>query len=74
MSNKVAPDGQVFVCHACGKRSKDEYGYQEINYGWDESCTLNCAIYDESRLVIGSSGRVVEIKPPPEPDPPATEA
>ena len=38
--NEVAPEGQVFVCGACGKRSKDRYGDQAISYGWDESCMM----------------------------------
>ena len=58
--NVVAGEGQVFVCLACGKRSKDRYGDQKIDRGWDVSCMLNCALFDESRLVI-QNGRVIRV-------------
>jgi hypothetical protein len=46
--NEVAPEGQVFVCAACGKRSKDRYGDQKIDRGWDVSCMLNAVLcYEE---------------------------
>jgi transposase-like protein len=44
MTNVEAPAGQVFVCSACGKRSKDRYGYRAIDAGWDESCMLNAVL------------------------------
>ena len=44
MSNQIAGDGEVFVCVACGKRSKDQYGEQKIDRGWDESCMLNAVL------------------------------
>ena len=47
MANEVAGSGQVFVCSACGKRSRDKYGYQKIDSGWDESCMLNAILCDE---------------------------
>lgn len=58
MSNEIAPKGKVFVCMACGKRSRDRYGEQKIDHMWDESCMLNCTLLDESDLVI-RDGRVV---------------
>lgn len=58
MSNEIAPEGKVFVCCACGKRSRDRYGDQKIDWGWDESCMLNCNLFDESDLII-RNGRVV---------------
>jgi hypothetical protein len=46
--NQVAPEGQVYVCGACGKRSRDKYGDQKISYGWDVSCMLHAVLcYDE---------------------------
>lgn len=59
--NEVAPEGQIFVCMACGKMSKDKYGDQQISQGWDESCMLNSALFEETELVI-KNNRVVEIK------------
>lgn len=43
----VAPAGQVFICGACGKRSRDIYGDQAIDRGWDESCFINSHLMDE---------------------------
>ena len=58
----VAPEGMVFVCGACGKRSKDIYGNQAISRGWDESCALNCNLYAEKDLLLDKEGlRVIAI-------------
>jgi len=54
---KIAPHGAVYVCGACGKRSRDLYGYQAISPGWDESCSLNAFLCDEESLVM--DGQVV---------------
>jgi hypothetical protein len=47
--NQVAPEGQVWVCAACGKRSKDRYGDQAIDRGWDVSCALNSVLCYEQK-------------------------
>jgi hypothetical protein len=60
--NTVAPEGFVFVCSACGKRSRDKFGTQPISSGWDESCMLNAMLCEESALTLDSRGRVLEIK------------
>jgi hypothetical protein len=60
--NERAPDGQVWVCQACGKRSRDLYGDEPLSYGWDESCILHAALLPEDRLVLKGS-RVVEVLP-----------
>lgn len=60
VGNKVAPVGQVYVCLACGKRSRDKYGNQSISYGWDASCMLNCDVFNEEDLVM-ENGRVIKI-------------
>jgi hypothetical protein len=48
MSNLIAPDGQVFVCNACGKESPDHYGTAGDaalrSPGWDESCVLHAVL------------------------------
>jgi hypothetical protein len=59
--NEVAPEGQVFVCMACGKMSRDKYGDQQISRGWDVSCMLNSALFDETELVI-ENNRVTKIE------------
>lgn len=45
--NTIAPEGKIFMCMACGKKSRDRYGYQKISPGWDESCMLNCILVDD---------------------------
>lgn len=57
--NKEAQEGQVFVCPACGKRSKDRYGEKKIDHGWDVSCMMHAVLCDEKSLVI-EDGRVVK--------------
>ena len=59
--NLIAAEGQVFVCLACGKRSKDLYGFQRISRGWDESCMLNSALCDESKLTLNEYGNVIKV-------------
>ena len=60
---RFAPEGWLWVCHACGKTHTDQYGSQgEGSHGWDESCALNSALYPRSRLVF-SGKRVVEVLP-----------
>lgn len=48
MSNEKAPDGQVWLCTACAKRSRDLYGDSSIDYGWDESCIIHAKLYPEA--------------------------
>lgn len=57
----IAPEGEVWVCLACGKMSRDKYGFDPITRGWDESCMLNSALIRQSRLVI-DNGRVIRVK------------
>jgi len=42
--NHYATAGQVWVCAACGKTSRDQYGEQRISPGWDESCMMNAVL------------------------------
>lgn len=62
MGNEIAGKGQVFVCSACGKRSRDKDGYQKIDSGWDESCMLHAVLCDENTLVF-KNGLVVKADP-----------
>lgn len=52
----IAPEGKLWVCHACGKTAKDRYGEEG---GWDESCMLNSGLYDVAKLIFHNSGRLV---------------
>jgi hypothetical protein len=58
--NVVAPEGYVFVCMACGKRSHDKYGEQAISYGFDVACVLHAVLCREDSLVFGEHGLVKE--------------
>jgi hypothetical protein len=64
MANQVAPQGQVYVCGACGKRSRDEYGDQPINRGWDVSCVLNALLCYEDKIVVDPVTNLVTQVPP----------
>jgi len=58
---KAAPEGYVYVCHACGKRSPTRAPSRGSQRWWDESCMLNCSLEREADLVL-RDGRVVEIR------------
>lgn len=46
----LAPAGQVWVCGACGKRARSQFGFDaagkstKLDRGWDESCMLNSVL------------------------------
>ena len=42
-----APDGWVWLCLACGKKSKDRYGDPDTS--WDEACFLNSVLLEGER-------------------------
>lgn len=45
---QVAPDGQIWVCGACGKTNKTRWSFSGGSHGWDESCMLNAVlVYDD---------------------------
>lgn len=46
----VAPEGNIFVCGACGKTSKSIYGDDPTGWGWDESCMLNAVLCEADSL------------------------
>lgn len=49
----IAPDGQVYVCGACGRTARDKYNGPR---GWDESCMLNAVLcYLNPEMVDGQS-------------------
>lgn len=75
MSNTKAPEGQIWVCAACGKRSRYKYGFDADghrcgpDYGWDESCMCHAVLcYDDPEIargpgVVGKVWRAVESQP-----------
>lgn len=42
--NSFAPEGQIYVCGACGKTSEDKYGDGKHSYGWDVSCMMHAVL------------------------------
>lgn len=47
--DRIAPEGKIWKCMACGKTSKDLYGMEyrdQTSKGWDESCMLNSILID----------------------------
>jgi hypothetical protein len=62
MANEKAPKGKVWICAACGKRSKDRYGNQKIDQGWDESCILNSVLVSEGEAFQALQWKAAEEK------------
>lgn len=54
---RFAPKGKMWVCVACGKISPyDRHGDDCSTRGWDVSCVLNSALYDEAKVIMKSDG------------------
>lgn len=53
-----APEGQIFVCGACGKTSRCIYGDKRKDgtyTSWDESCMLNAVLcYEDKKTPEGN--------------------
>jgi hypothetical protein len=49
--NRLAPEGFVWMCAACGKRSRDRYGFQRLDRGYDVSCALNAELVLEPAVL-----------------------
>ena len=55
---ELAPHGKVWVCQACGKRSRTRYGFDTkknrvCDHGWDESCMMNCELVTNVNEILG---------------------
>ena len=61
MSQHVAPDGMLWVCHACGKTAIDRID-GGMSRGWDSSCYVSSQLHQKSNLTLGEDGRVIAIK------------
>ena len=59
-SDRIAPEGQIWVCCACGKMSKDRNGPSFTHRMWDASCTLNSALFYTESLKLNKDGYVTE--------------
>ncbi len=63
-----APEGQVYVCGACGKTSPTRYGFDDADRnvadpGWDESCMLNAVLCFAPSIKRSAEGRVTHADP-----------
>lgn len=60
----IAPRGKIWVCRVCGKTAKYKAGETENDmHGWDESCFLNCELFDIDKIERDSTTkRVIRIK------------
>ncbi len=47
----IAPEGKIWVCQACFKKSRDRYG--DNGTRWDGSCMLNAVLCDEVQPAPG---------------------
>jgi len=72
IGNRMAKEGNVFVCCACGKTSKWKYGFDKegnqivdgeriASPGWDVSCMMNCDEFSKDKLVF-KNGLVIKIE------------
>lgn len=59
--DRIAPDGKLWVCTACGKTAKNRHGPPNADQGWDESCVLNSHLFNKDELIFNEQGRVVAI-------------
>jgi hypothetical protein len=61
MSTETNQPETVWVCLACGKRSKDRWSFDSISPGWDESCMINAVEVRVDHLIMNGN-RVAEIR------------
>ncbi len=54
--NGIAPEGQMWVCGACGKYSRNRYTVG------DESCYINSVLCYEDSLEKDETGRIIKAK------------
>ena len=59
MSYHRAPEGQIYVCSACGKTSRSNWGWDpetgkhdNISDGWDSSCMTHAVLVSENVAAI----------------------
>ena len=59
--DRLAPEGAIWVCTACGKRSKDLYG--DRGSWWDESCMMHAILCEEASIAIDKRGGIISATP-----------
>lgn len=55
-----APEGEIWVCVACGKTSKNRI--DGISKGWDESCFLNSILVKEDMCIFSKKDKTRVVK------------
>lgn len=51
-AGRLAPEGMVWRCRACGKRSRDLYGFHAIDRGYDASCMLDAELVEDTDTLV----------------------
>lgn len=67
----VAPEGQIYVCGACGKTSMTRYGFDSdekrvADRGWDTSCATWATLCFKDSIERSPEGRIVSARAVPE--------
>lgn len=66
----LAPEGQVWVCNACGRRAKSQYGFDENNKStavggsWDSSCITWAVLCYEASIMVENGKVLLEYAAP----------
>ncbi len=68
LGTTLAPEGQVYICGACGKTSPTRYGFDDNNTnvgdpGWDASCMMNATLCTTDSIRRNEAGRVTHADP-----------
>ena len=56
----MSKNNTMWVCLACGKRSRDRYGKEETDRGWDVSCFINSVLVDMDKVQT-KNGRIENV-------------
>lgn len=80
----LTPEGQIWICSACGKKSRTQFGFVDdgtprgsdvtpdgarvADRGWDESCMMN-AVLCRAVPVDGALAEELTVWAPVEPQP-----
>ena len=57
-TGEPAPLGAIWVCHACGRTSRNRWDGDAGSRGWDSACFLNAVLCHADTVVRGPDGRV----------------
>lgn len=63
LTNYDCKPGEIWVCSACGKTSKNRYDGDTLSPSWDTSCFLNAVLCVEGSVVRREDNRVNRADP-----------